>query len=411
MRIVFVLTQDLESPSGLGRYYPLARQLVRLGHQVHISATHPNYSELIERRLNKDGVEVNYVAPMHVRKEGSLKQYYGIARLLCVTLQATWKLSVDTIRSDSEIVHIGKPHPMNSVAGVMAKLLSKCVLCVDCDDYEAGSMQFSSRWQRWLVRLFEHQIPKISKLVTVNTHFMREKLLDWGVEKNNVVYLPNGVDMDRFSQVDPDKVEQLRQSMGLEGGNVVAYIGSMSLPSHPVDLLLKAFLVVRLKNPATKLLLVGGGGGYPDLIEMANRMGLSNSVVFAGRVGPNEVPAYYNLADVTVDPVYDNEAARGRSPLKLFESWACGVPFVTSRVGDRTMLIETSGAGLLAENSTPEAYATAISEVLSSKTVAQTLRERGLNAVQQYKWDHLAKQLEQAYQRFQTKGFNKITST
>ena len=31
MRIIFLLTQDLESPSGLGRYWPLAKELARLG--------------------------------------------------------------------------------------------------------------------------------------------------------------------------------------------------------------------------------------------------------------------------------------------------------------------------------------------------------------------------------------------
>ena len=46
MRIHFLLTQDLESPSGLGRYFPMARELVRLGHQVTISALHSDYANL-----------------------------------------------------------------------------------------------------------------------------------------------------------------------------------------------------------------------------------------------------------------------------------------------------------------------------------------------------------------------------
>jgi len=34
MRILFLLTQDLESPSGLGRYLPLAKELGKLGNTV-----------------------------------------------------------------------------------------------------------------------------------------------------------------------------------------------------------------------------------------------------------------------------------------------------------------------------------------------------------------------------------------
>ncbi len=53
MKIHFLLTQDLESPSGLGRYAPMARELVALGHQVRVSALHSAYDEL-EREAPDD---------------------------------------------------------------------------------------------------------------------------------------------------------------------------------------------------------------------------------------------------------------------------------------------------------------------------------------------------------------------
>ena len=131
MRIAYVLTQDLESPSGLGRYFPLARQLVRRGHQVHISAIHPDFQALKTHQVILDGVEVNYVAPMHVRKQGNLKYYYGTLALLAVTMRATWGLSLDTFRSGADIIHVGKPHPMNGVAGLVGRLRTPKGLCVD----------------------------------------------------------------------------------------------------------------------------------------------------------------------------------------------------------------------------------------------------------------------------------------
>jgi glycosyltransferase involved in cell wall biosynthesis len=406
MRIAYVLTQDLESPSGLGRYFPLARQLVRRGHQVHIGAIHPDFQSLQSRQLSLDGVDVNYVAPMHVLKQGSLKHYYGTFGLLSVTLQATWNLSADILRSDAEIIHIGKPHPMNSIAGVVGRMRSPLGLCVDCDDYEAGSMHFTATWQKWLVTQFEQRMPRVGRLVTVNTQFMHQKLIDWGVSEDKILYLPNGVDSERFSQTDAAKIDELRQAFGLTGRRVVAYIGSMSLPSHAVDLLLNAFSLILNSYPESKLLLVGGGGDYPAIVEMAAQMGLGSSVVFTGRVAPQEVPSLYQLADVTVDPVYDNDAARGRSPLKLFESWASSVPFVTSRVGDRTSFLETSLAGMLTVDCTAEAYAKSIMDVLSSAQLAETLRTRGLIEVQQYTWEHLAAKLEQAYKNLLPKSQN-----
>ena len=404
MRIAYVLTQDLESPSGLGRYFPLARQLARRGHEVQISAIHADYGSLKDKRVTIDGVEVHYVAPMHVRKQGNLKHYYGTLGLLGVTMRAAWGLSVDMLRQEADIIHIGKPHPMNSVAGMLGGIRSGRGFCVDCDDFEAGSMHFSAGWQRWLISQFEQRVPRAGRLVTVNTDFMRQMLLSWGVAEDKMLYLPNGVDSERFMEPDPLKVEALRQSLGLAGKRVVAYLGSMSLPSHPVDLLLKAFVLVLRQMPEARLLLVGGGGDYPAIVEMAAQMGLGEAVIFTGRVAPQDVPAYYRLAEVAVDPVYDNEAARGRSPLKLFESWASGVPFVTSRVGDRTALLEASQTGILTEACTADAYAKEILEVLNSPALAEMLRSHGLTEVRQYTWENLAGRLEQAYQRLLVKG-------
>lgn len=398
MRIAFVLTQDLESPSGLGRYFPLARQLFRLGNQVSISATHPDYHTLRSKKLSLEGVDVHYVAPMHVQKQGNLKYYYGTLGLISVVTRATLRLGIDILRAKADIIHVGKPHPMNSVAGIIGKSLSHAMLCVDCDDYEAGSMQFSAKWQEWFIAQFEQRVPKVARLVTVNTYYMRQKLIDWGIPEQKVLYLPNGVDKDRFFQSEPEKIEELRFSLGLKGKQVVAYFGSMSLPSHPVDLLVNAFSIVLQKSPETRLLLVGGGGDYPALVEMVQKMGLSDAVIFTGRVDPCEISKYYRIADISVDPVHDNDAARGRLPLKLFESWASGVPFVTSMVGDRTSLLEDTHAGLLTKVCTAESYAEAILEILSSPSLADKLRTRGVVEVQKYTWEHLAERLHQAYQ-------------
>ena len=82
MKIAFLLTQSIDSPSGLGRYFPLARQLVRLGHQVTILALHPDFSNLAERLQEIDGVRIHYVSQMHVSKHGNTKSYFSAPALL-----------------------------------------------------------------------------------------------------------------------------------------------------------------------------------------------------------------------------------------------------------------------------------------------------------------------------------------
>ena len=399
MRILFLLTQDLESPSGLGRYYPLARELTHLGHQVTIAALHSNYRSLENHCFEVDGVRVWYVAPMHVSKIGNVKSYYPASKLLLLTAWATWQLIRAVLTIPADIVHIGKPHPMNSLAGLIAKYLRGRQVYLDCDDSETGAGHFSSRWQKMGVEFFEKKMPFWVDFITTHTYFNRGRIVGSGVSPERVFYLPNGVDRTRFIPPAPATLQELRNQLGLKGKKVVLFLGSLSRPSHPVDLLLEAFKQVSQAEPLARLLLVGGGEDYDYLVTQVQQMGLSDVVLLPGRVSPDQVVLYYHLADVSVDPVRDDDAARGRSPLKLFESWACGVPFVSADVGDRQRLLGSPPAGLLAQPGDAESLANAIHQILSDPGMAETFRRRGLERVGAYYWDQLAVELEMMYQQ------------
>ena len=398
MKILFLLTQDLESPLGIGRIWPLAKELAKCGHQVRIAALHSRWHELTERRFEREGVVVQYVGPMHVRKVGSQKVYYSMLGLVYIALRACWALTRAALAQKVDIIHVGKPHPMNGIAGLLAKRLRGGILCVDCDDYEAASNRFGAGWQRKVVAFFEQNIPRRAQVVTTHSQFMWDKLAAWGCPPDRIHFLPNGVDRERFAPPRPEEVEALGKKLGLQGRQVVAYLGTLSLANHPVNLLLEAFALLLKRLPEAILLLVGGGDDFERLKEMAQQLGVERGVVFSGRVAAGEVPRYYALADVTVDPVYDDDAAKGRLPLKMFESWAMGVPFVTSPVGERLRLAGDPPAILLAQPAGDvQALALSIQSVLTSVDLADSLRNRGLERVKDFSWDLLARELESVY--------------
>jgi glycosyltransferase involved in cell wall biosynthesis len=398
MKILFLLTQDLESPSGLGRYWPMARALANNGHQVYIAALHPDFFNLQTRKYSRDNVSIEYVAQMHVKKAGSQKEYFSPIKLAWVIFTATLALIKTALSTSADIINVCKPHPMNSIAGYLASKIRGSVLCIDCDDYEAGSNRFSSMRQRQIVAYFETKMPNLASLVSTNTIFMKEKLQNWGCPPEHILYLPNGIDEERFFLPDPVKVNQLRMELSLEGKRVVLYLGTMSLVNHPVDLLLKAFVIVHQEIPDAILLLVGGGEDYQKLIDQSNLLGIRQFVHATGKVDPEKVPYYYAIAEVSIDPVYDNDAARGRSPLKLFESWMCGVPFVTAAVGDREYLLGDPPAGRLADQpGDPKLLAVEIIQVLRSREIANELITRGRERVKNFTWGQLVIALEKAY--------------
>jgi glycosyltransferase involved in cell wall biosynthesis len=154
---------------------------------------------------------------------------------------------------------------------------------------------------------------------------------------------------------------------------------------------------VSLNQSNIALLIVGGGEDYQNLFDQAEDLGISQLTYFIGRTAPDEVANYYALANVSVDPIYDNDAARGRSPLKLFESLASNVPFISSAVGDRANLLGNPPAGYLCKPGDSDDLSKAILLILSNQEFADQCRRLGKERVKDYYWHNLIGELEEAY--------------
>lgn len=394
MKIAFILSQSLDSPSGLGRFGPLARELVRQGHATSIFALHYDWVRLPQRRFEEDGVAVHYVGQMHVRKEGPRKVYFSPGRLLAVSLASTLRLAQAIARSDADVLQLCKPQPINALAARLGRR-GRLIYC-DCDDYEAQTNRFSGGWQRRIVRYFEDGVVTYAAGLTVNTHFTRQRYLDLGMPAARVHYVPNGVERGRFEHTgDP---AALRRRWGVaDDAPLVVYAGTLSNLSHSVALLLDAFRDVVTRCPDARLLLVGGGEDYDSLVARAEQYGISGQTVFTGRVPPGDVPGYLQAATVSVDPVHDDLVAQARSPLKIVESLAVGTPVVTGDVGDRRAMLAEGAAGLLVTPGDSRALADGLLTVLTDAARREQLRHAALMTRDSWYWDRLAHDFARVY--------------
>lgn len=388
-RILFLLTQDLESPYGAGRFLPISRFLAQQGYAVSMAALHANFQDLRETRFLKEGVRMHYVGQMHVKKEANQTVYFSPGQLLVNTLKATWRLFRFVMSNPADVIVICKPHPMNSLAGIVGGWLRGARIILDCDDYEAASNYFSASWQRRLLRLFEDGMPRLAHRVTTNTHFNKNRMLDLGIPRSKIVYLPNGVDRERFTIQDTESIDRILSGLGWHANPIVGYIGSLSLANHPVDLLLRSFRILADRLPEARLLIVGGGKDLKPLQALATSLGIAEKTNFYGKVPPEDVPYFYRIASVTVDPVNPTDAARGRCPLKMFESWFSGTPFVTADVGDRRILAGDPPAALLAKPGDAADLADKLITVLTQPECAQPLIQQGRARIKTYNWQDL----------------------
>jgi len=150
---------------------------------------------------------------------------------------------------------------------------------------------------------------------------------------------------------------------------------------YNVPCVLRAFAIIQRRIPAARLIVIGDGPERAHVHDTAHALGLRN-VQFVGAVPPREMGRWYDQADV-----YLNASDIDNMPNSIIESFACGLPVVTTRAGGIPYVVQHERNGLLVDLGDHEALAAAALRLLDDPALAQRLIAEGLRDVeQQYTW-------------------------
>ncbi|MAF50514.1 MAG: hypothetical protein CMH64_00310 [Nanoarchaeota archaeon] len=399
LNVTFFVNQSLESPNGVGRYFPIAKELVKKNYNVNIITLHHNFESLKQKTFVKEGVNIFYVGQMHVLKINGKKIYMNKLQLIRTVFVSTFRMCLKGLALKSDVLYVFKPQPINGIPALIVKFLKRKKLFVDCDDYEAYSNKLS-KFEKILFVLFENYLPKFADKITTHNLFLRNRYEKLGINKKELIYLPNGIDVERFSKIDENKILELKKEFNLKNKKVVLYFGSLSLMSgHAVDLLLKAFKIVKETVENSVLVLVGGGEDIDFLKKYAEKLKI-DSIIFTGAVDSEDIPCYLKLADVTIDPIYDTLVNKARFPLKIIESMSLGVPVVTSDVGDRRKITEDGRAAVLVKPGDEKELSKGIIKILSDNKLSKKISKECVEITKNYHWNRLVNIINLQLARF-----------
>ncbi len=245
---------------------------------------------------------------------------------------------------------------------------------VDHGTTREGSLRYR------LTRALETYALKRVDHVTTICEGLRQDIVARGIPANRVTVIPNAVDIDGFS-VDGVADEALRQSLGLSGCTVVGFIGSF-YAYEGLDLLVEALPRMLAKVPTLRLLLVGGGPQDAALKVQAQALGVSDKIVFTGRVPHQEVQRYYDLVDVLAYPRHSMRLTELVTPLKPLEAMAQGRLLVASDVGGHKELIQDGQTGVLFRAGSAESLAEGVLRLLSRRDLWAEFRQAGRRYVE-----------------------------
>lgn len=194
---------------------------------------------------------------------------------------------------------------------------------------------------------------------------MRADLLSRGVAATKVTVIPNAVDVTAFrssGRRDPD----LENRLGLKGRTVLGFLGSF-YGYEGLAVLLRALPEIIRRRPDVRLLLVGGGPEEEHLKALAADLGVSDHVIFTGRVPHGDIQGYYDLVDVLVFPRTRIRLTDLVTPLKPLEAMAMRKPVLASDVGGHRELIRDGVTGWLFPPDDAPALAAAADRVLAAR--------------------------------------------
>ena len=163
-----------------------------------------------------------------------------------------------------------------------------------------------------------------------------------GIPSERIRYLPPRVDTSIFSARDKGaRGRHVRDRLGVGSSRVVLFVGSFTSFKGVLNLV-DAFAEVASRVQDAVLVMVGSGPLEASLAHGVKMLGISESVMFAGRVSHHDVPDYLAAASVLVLPS-ENEGL----PRVILEAIAMEVPIVASAVGGVPELVVDGVSGRL----------------------------------------------------------------
>jgi glycosyltransferase involved in cell wall biosynthesis len=175
-----------------------------------------------------------------------------------------------------------------------------------------------------------------------------------------VVEIPFGVDTDRFSpsSLSPRAAEAKRGEGRVRGS--VLFVAALDEQHYFKGL--HVLLEAMAKVPDAKLTVVGDGNLKNKYLKKAKELAISDRVVFAGRVSDEELPKYYQDADLFCSASLDRSEAYG---IVLMEAAASGLPAVATNIPGVRTVVEDGETGFLVPPDDAGALAEALRDLLN----------------------------------------------
>jgi len=370
MKIALVSPYDYAYPGGVNNHIAsLEEHFTRMGHEVKIIAPSSK-----PKKTGENGSAIVIGKPVPIRASGSVVRA-PVSPMLMFSSRIRKMLELEKF----DVVHIHEP--MMPALAVSVLHHAEGVILVGTFHATRSNSFGYAIWKPLLKRWMNKLDGKIAVSQAARDFIYRYFPGDYEI-------IPNGIDLERFSDKVPP-VEKYRD----DKLNIL-FVGRLE-ERKGFKYLLAAYERVKKEYPQCRLIVVSPTGQLSRKYEKLAAKRNLKDVVFAGYVSFEDLPEYYNTADVFCTPATGWESFG----MVLLEAMATGKPIVATDIPGFAGLINHGVEGLLIKPRDEKALASALLSLLKDKAMRDRMGEKGKLKAQDYSWEVVAQKVMSYYQK------------
>lgn len=236
------------------------------------------------------------------------------------------------------------------------------------------------------------EISKALKFIHTSCTITKNKLIKLGVDSKKIIIIPIPVDLNLFKTFSKEKRNNIRSSLGITKDRII--VGSFQkdgvgwgegnepkLIKGP-DIFCDVIEELAKEYPI-HVLLTGPARGY------VKRRLQKAGIPFTHKYLKNypEIVNYYNILDV-----YLVTSREEGGPKAILESMACGIPIISTKVGQALDIIKNGKNGFSVNVGDKKRIVQYVSKMLDNKKIKEKLIKNGLKTVKKYELKRIAKE-------------------
>jgi glycogen(starch) synthase len=278
------------------------------------------------------------------------------------------ELLVKRIKGKYDLVHCHDWLTMKAAIAVKEKLGIPLVLTVHSTEYDRSGWIYPNQW---FIDIEREGMQKADRIIAVSEFTKRVVVEKYGINPDKITVVHNAV----YPIGEGEK------------RNLILFLGRLTIQKGPEFFLKTAKKVLDYED--ARFVIAGIGDMLPKLIEQAVHLGISNKVIFTGKLTEEEVKHIYQISSIYVMPSVSEPFG-----ITALEAISAGTPTIVSKSAGVSEVLKNC---FKVDFWDTDEMANKIIALLRYDSLRDTMTQSSKREIQLFTWDRVAERTLQVY--------------